>query len=101
VNFYDPAIYDPSPPTPTSMTMRFNGRPVQPPRPVPPGNGFIWARPSSGHSGGVNVVLADGNTVKFLDDGIDYVIYRQLMTTNHKYATKVPAELDVPVPGDL
>jgi prepilin-type N-terminal cleavage/methylation domain-containing protein/prepilin-type processing-associated H-X9-DG protein len=98
VNFYDPAQYDPSPPTPTSMTMRFNGRPTEPPRPA---NSFIWARPSSGHSGGVNVVLADGNTVKFLDDGIDYVVYRQLMTTKHKDAAKDPAEVDVPVPGDL
>lgn len=41
------------------------------------------ARPSSNHSGGVNVVFADKHT-GFLSDLLDYDVYQQLMTTNAK-----------------
>jgi prepilin-type N-terminal cleavage/methylation domain-containing protein/prepilin-type processing-associated H-X9-DG protein len=41
------------------------------------------ARPSAWHSGGVNVVFADKHTV-FLNEGIDYDVYQQLMTTYGK-----------------
>jgi len=52
-------------------------------------SGFVlddWkaaARPSSWHSGGVNVVFADKHTV-FLNEQIDYDVYQQLMTTYGK-----------------
>jgi prepilin-type N-terminal cleavage/methylation domain-containing protein/prepilin-type processing-associated H-X9-DG protein len=43
-----------------------------------------YARPSSLHPGGVNVMFADGHG-QFLGDGIEYHIYQQLMTPNdHK-----------------
>jgi prepilin-type N-terminal cleavage/methylation domain-containing protein/prepilin-type processing-associated H-X9-DG protein len=42
-----------------------------------------FARPASGHSGGVNVVFADGHT-DFLREDIDYIVYQQLLTTNGK-----------------
>ncbi len=39
----------------------------------------IAARPSSWHSGGVNVVFGDKHTI-FLNEAIDYDVYQQLMT---------------------
>ena len=42
-----------------------------------------FARPASNHSGGVNVVFADGHTY-FLRDDIDYLVYQRLLTTNSK-----------------
>jgi prepilin-type processing-associated H-X9-DG protein len=41
------------------------------------------ARPSSYHSGGVNVAFADTH-VGFLKQDVAYPVYRQLMTPNHK-----------------
>jgi len=38
------------------------------------------ARPSSNHSGGVNVVFADGQRCIWLKEGIAYYVYQQLMT---------------------
>ncbi len=40
-----------------------------------------YARPSSAHSGGMNVAYCDGHS-GFLRDDIDYVVYQQLMTPN-------------------
>jgi hypothetical protein len=40
-----------------------------------------YARPSSEHPNGFNVLLAD-NTVKFMQDTIDYRIYAALMTSD-------------------
>jgi prepilin-type N-terminal cleavage/methylation domain-containing protein/prepilin-type processing-associated H-X9-DG protein len=42
-----------------------------------------FARPASGHSGGVNVVFADTHT-QFLREDIDYLVYQRLMTPNSK-----------------
>ena len=42
-----------------------------------------FARPASTHSGGVNVVFADGHT-QFLRDDIDYTVYQRLLTSNGK-----------------
>jgi prepilin-type N-terminal cleavage/methylation domain-containing protein/prepilin-type processing-associated H-X9-DG protein len=42
-----------------------------------------WARPSSYHSGGVNVAFAGGR-VLFIRDDIDYRVYIALMTPNDK-----------------
>jgi prepilin-type processing-associated H-X9-DG protein len=46
------------------------------------------ARPSSAHSGGVNVALADGS-VKFITDSIDYRVYQALLTPRGK-SSNVP-----------
>jgi prepilin-type processing-associated H-X9-DG protein len=42
-----------------------------------------FARPSSNHSGGVNVVFADGHAM-FLSEDVDYSIYQQLITPTGK-----------------
>ena len=42
-----------------------------------------FARPASHHTGGVNVVYADGHT-QFLREDIDYIVYQQLLTPNGK-----------------
>lgn len=36
-------------------------------------------RPSSYHSGGVNMAMSDGNVI-FVNENIDYIVYQQLMT---------------------
>ncbi len=45
-----------------------------------------YARPSSQHTGGVNVAFCDAHT-KTLSDSIDYDVYRQLMTCDTRSAT--------------
>ena len=40
-----------------------------------------FARPASHHTGGVNVVFADGHT-QYLREDIDYLVYQRLMTPN-------------------
>lgn len=40
-----------------------------------------FARPSSNHQGGVNVHFCDGH-YEFVQDGIDYKVWRQMMTSN-------------------
>jgi prepilin-type N-terminal cleavage/methylation domain-containing protein/prepilin-type processing-associated H-X9-DG protein len=42
-----------------------------------------FARPASAHSGGVNVVYADGHT-GYVREDIDYTVYQRLLTTNSK-----------------
>lgn len=42
-----------------------------------------FARPASTHSGGVNVVFADGHT-GFIREDVDYTVYQRLLTTNSK-----------------
>ncbi|MFH1924436.1 MAG: DUF1559 domain-containing protein [Planctomycetota bacterium] len=51
-----------------------------------------FARPSSRHPGGVNVVFADKHT-GFLNENIDWTVYRHLMTPNGKKAG-LPGVLD-------
>jgi prepilin-type processing-associated H-X9-DG protein len=54
------------------------------------GNGVTatdFARPSSWHPGGVNVAYGDGR-VDFLNETIEYKVYRELMTTKSSAATK-------------
>jgi len=43
----------------------------------------VYARPSSNHPGGVNAIFCDAH-LGFLAEGIDYTVYRQLMTSNAK-----------------
>ena len=47
--------------------------------PPPANTSYAYARPSSNHSGGVNVTYCDGHT-QFLSDSIAYPVYAQLMT---------------------
>ena len=44
---------------------------------------YPHARPSSNHSGGVNVVFCDGHC-QFLREDIDYDVYGRLMTPDGK-----------------
>jgi len=51
-----------------------------------------YARPSSQHTGGVNVVFCDGHG-QFLTDSIDYTVYQQLMTSDSRNAASGVAGL--------
>lgn len=44
---------------------------------------YLMSRPSSAHSGGVNVAMCGGEMM-FLRDDINYRVYQQLMTPNHR-----------------
>jgi len=48
----------------------------------------LYARPSSYHAGGVNIVYAGGNTA-FLNENVDYEVYCQMLTPN---GMKLPAQ---------
>jgi prepilin-type N-terminal cleavage/methylation domain-containing protein/prepilin-type processing-associated H-X9-DG protein len=48
----------------------------------------VSARPSSRHPGGVNTLFCDTHS-RFIAEGIDYDVYRQLMTPKGKSATGV------------
>ena len=50
-----------------------------------------YARPSSGHGGGANVVFCSG-AARFLDEDIDYRVYQHLMTPDSA-AAGIPGEL--------
>ena len=63
---------------PSSTRSAFNGTTVMEDRTLTLTSAA--ARPSSGHSSGVNVCMADGS-VKFVRDSIDYLVYQQLMTS--------------------
>jgi len=79
--------------SPADETMRINGR-----RSLShdPANSALLARPSSYHSGGVNVAFCDGR-VQFVSDQIDYYVYCQLMSTNGQ-RVREPGSQDV-IPG--
>jgi hypothetical protein len=46
---------------------------------------YYYARPSSYHTGGVNVAMCGGE-VFFMRDDIDYKVYEQLMTPDGKHS---------------
>jgi len=46
---------------------------------------YTYARPSSPHSGGVNMTFADGHQ-RFIRDGVEYVVYAMLMTPDGQKA---------------
>jgi prepilin-type N-terminal cleavage/methylation domain-containing protein len=57
------------------------GGPAASPAQTPFDTAYNYARPSSGHSGGVNVAMCGGEML-FLRESIDYKVYQQLMTSN-------------------
>jgi len=58
---------------------------------APPASSDDWARPSSNHSGGVNVCFADGHQT-WLREDIAYHVYQQLLTPDGANATPVAAD---------
>jgi len=63
------------------------------PTPYPPNQettSYYYTRPSSAHSGGVNVAMCGGEC-QFLRDDIDYWVYEQLMTPDHKHSEAAAA----------
>ncbi len=54
-----------------------------------------YSRPSSMHTGGVNVVFCDAHC-QFLSDSISYDVYRQLMTVDTAAATPGPTAASTP-----
>jgi prepilin-type processing-associated H-X9-DG protein len=72
--------------------MAINGVPIGP-SPDKPGKNpspglaadITYARPSSHHPGGANVVFCDAH-VKFLNENIDYIVFAMLMTSNQSKA---------------
>jgi prepilin-type N-terminal cleavage/methylation domain-containing protein len=99
---YTGFVWDPGVATsvPTSPVERINGDKNAP---LPSGSvsGFnnmvpyYYARPSSSHSGGVNVAMCGGEMM-FLRDDIDYKVYQQLMTSNHRLSLDVPGDINDP-----
>jgi prepilin-type N-terminal cleavage/methylation domain-containing protein len=51
---------------------------------------YYYVRPSSVHSGGVNVAMCGGECF-FLRDDVDYWVYEQLMTPDHKHSQEAAA----------
>ena len=77
-----PVAINPTPSIGQFPQARINGPgdfPVRPDGSVDWTEAAYFARPSSGHPGGVNVVFADNHT-KFLRDDISYRTYTQLIT---------------------
>lgn len=74
----------------TPPSSRINAMKLDPSAAEPVSTANInFSRPSSFHVNGVNVYFCD-NHVTFINDDIDYLVYRQLMTPNGRVA----------VPGD-
>ncbi len=68
-------VYPPVGHASTTVTIGFNRDPLDPPGPAVDAD---HARPSSYHPGGVNVAFVGGN-VRFVDEEIDYITFRQIM----------------------
>jgi prepilin-type N-terminal cleavage/methylation domain-containing protein/prepilin-type processing-associated H-X9-DG protein len=64
-------------PSPTPYPQKYNGAAT------PPTGGLAYARPSSAHPGGVNVMFCD-NHYRFIAEDIRYDVYTQLMTPRQK-----------------
>lgn len=79
----------PAPQNPVPVHAKINGMRKNPPL----NEGVEVLRPSSAHSGGVNVVFAGGNTA-FLSERIDYHVYQHLMTPESRKS-------DLPAPDYL
>ena len=65
-----------------------------------------FARPSSRHSGGVNIIFCDGRG-QFLSDEIDWTVYTRLMTPAgqnarhaHDFSPELKAVLSAPISAD-
>jgi len=82
------ASEDPSKSLPIPEHARINGLKKDPTCTIYDSSGGVAkgvevCRPSSNHSGGVNVTLAGGST-RFVSETISYTVYQALLTTNHK-----------------
>lgn len=62
-------------------------------------NAADLARPSSAHTEGVSMAMADGTT-RFVSDSVDYRVYQALMTPRG-WKSDVPAPSYVLKPGSL
>jgi prepilin-type N-terminal cleavage/methylation domain-containing protein len=60
---------------------------------------YQYARPSSYHTGGVNVAMCGGE-VFFMREDIDYWVYEQLMTPDGKHSDMPPGPLKQAQPSD-
>ena len=60
---------------------------------------YQYARPSSYHTGGVNVAMCGGE-VFFMREDIDYRVYEQLMTPDGKHSDMPPGPLKQSQPSD-
>ena len=58
------------------------------------GDPYLFARPSSFHSGGVNVVFCDGST-RFLSQDMDYVVFALMMSCDDENARLAGSEKPV------
>lgn len=72
---------------PTASCLRINGnKTVGQSNSFPPtttNSGATYMRPSSNHTGGVNMFFCDGH-YRFVAEDINYLVYRQLMTSNYQ-----------------
>ncbi len=76
---------------PYGMRINQNARDIEPPNPYSQypvsamdlRGGLAYARPSSAHTGGVNVIFCGGNH-RFIADEVPYYVYTQLMTPRQK-----------------
>lgn len=72
---------------PTAGCLRINGnKSVAQSNSIPPSNsssGTTYMRPSSNHTGGVNMFFCDGH-YRFVAEDINYLVLRQLMTSNYQ-----------------
>jgi prepilin-type processing-associated H-X9-DG protein len=59
-----------------------------------------FARPASHHTGGVNVVYADGHT-QYLREDVDYLVYQRLITPNGRNCVDPVAWMPIPDPGPI
>jgi len=65
---------------------------------TPPAGGLAYARPSSAHPGGVNVMFCD-NHYRFIAEDIEYHVYTQLMTPRQMACRVNAADLTAKAAG--
>jgi prepilin-type processing-associated H-X9-DG protein len=77
---------------PTSTLYRINGnKTALPPASASSYAGAGLARPSSNHTGGVNLFFCDGH-YRFIAEDVNYLVLRQLMTSNYQATANYVAQ---------